>query len=86
MHFGKLWQPGSIEGDLPVIRFPAAPDALAARLMVCSFPLLVFALALLRLGPLVALAADSPGHSHDHRSVPHLLQQPWHTGSNCVHR
>ncbi|MBE3567246.1 MAG: hypothetical protein IMW90_16135 [Thermogemmatispora sp.] len=84
MRFGKLWQPVIIEDDLPAIRFPAAPEALAVALTVRSFPLLVFALVLLRLGPLVALAADSPGHSHDHRSAPHLLRQLSHTGSNGV--
>jgi hypothetical protein len=52
--FGKLWQPVISEGDLPAIRFPAPPNALAGVLTV---PLLVFALVLLRLGPLVALAA-----------------------------
>ncbi|WP_052888143.1 ArnT family glycosyltransferase [Thermogemmatispora carboxidivorans] len=50
MHFWNLWQPETVEGDLPTIRFPSAPGALAVVLMMRSFPLLVFALALLGVG------------------------------------
>ncbi|MBX5449960.1 ArnT family glycosyltransferase [Thermogemmatispora sp.] len=49
MHLWNLWQPETVEADLPTIRFPAAPGALAVILMMRILPLLIFALALLGL-------------------------------------
>ncbi len=49
LHFINLWQPATVEADLPVDRFIALPAAKFVLLMQQTFPLPIFVLALLGL-------------------------------------